>query len=91
MSTIKSRKPAPFIAPNSQIMTTQTELSKREQKAEMLKKIGENPSLITEEEIENPYRVKAMVLIQQDKEIPDELLAQIEQYDREVIHAEKKI
>ena len=28
-----------------------------------------------------------MVLIQQGKEIPDELLAQIEQYDREVIHA----
>lgn len=87
MSIIKSRKPAPFIAPDSQMMTTQTEVSKRKQKAEMLKKIGENPSLITEGEIENPYRVKAMVLIQQGKEIPDELLAQIEQYDREVIHA----
>ena len=38
MSTIKSRKPAPFIAPDSQMMTTQTEVSKRKQKAEMLKK-----------------------------------------------------
>ena len=35
------------------------------------------------DENDNPYRVQALLLIEQDKDIPDELLLKMLEYDRE--------
>ena len=84
-------KPQPFVAPGSEKKPTSDEIAKRQVKYERLEKIGEKHTIvtgmdITEGEIENPYRVKAMVLINQDKEVPEELLKQIEEYDQELLN-----
>ncbi len=85
-------KPQPFIAPGSEKKLTPEELNKRKIKFERLEKIGEKHTIVTgydeEGEKENPYRIKAMVLINQDKDVPEELLRQIEEYDKKLLKSE---
>ena len=82
-------KPLPFIAPGSEKKITPEEMKKRKKKFERLEKIGEKHTVITghdaDGETENPYRIKAMVLINQDKDVPEELIKQIEEYDKKVL------
>ena len=83
-------KPSPFIAPGSEKKPSTDELKKRQIKFERLEKIGEKHTIvtgqdITEGEMENPYRIKAMVLINQDKDVPEELIRQIEEYDKTML------
>ena len=82
------KKPKPYIAPYSDIPVTKEELEKRQRKYYRLKKIGVNPTLIVEDgngeaETENPYRIQAMIMINRDEEVPDELIEQIKKYDME--------
>ena len=74
--------PTPFIAPGSDIPITEEEIEFRKRKAERLKEIGINPYKFGPAEDENPYRVQAMILINQDKEVPEELLYKIEKYNK---------
>jgi hypothetical protein len=82
-------KPQPFIAPGSEKKLTPEEINKRKIKFERLEKIGEKHTIITgydaEGETENPYRIKAMILINQDKDVPEELIRQIEEYDKQLL------
>ncbi|WP_074885886.1 hypothetical protein [Butyrivibrio proteoclasticus] len=82
-------KPLPFIAPGSEKKITPEEMNKRKIKFERLEKIGEKHTVITghdvDGETENPSRIKAMILINQDKDVPEELLKQIEEYDKELL------
>ncbi|WP_026658400.1 hypothetical protein [Butyrivibrio sp. AC2005] len=85
-------KPQPFIAPGSEKKLTPEEINKRKVKFERLEKIGEKHTIITgydgEGETENPYRIKAMILINQDKDVPEELIKQIEEYDKQLLKTE---
>ena len=80
-------KPQPYIAPYSDVPLTKEDLDKRQRKYYRLKKIGVNPTVIVDDsedgEIENPYRIEAMILINRDEEVSDELLKKIQQYDKE--------
>lgn len=83
-------KPQPFIAPGSEKKLTEEELKKRQVKFERLEKIGENHTVVKgddyeEGETENPYRIQAMIMINQDKDVPEELIKQIEEYDKEIL------
>ena len=81
------KKPAPYIAPYSDVPVTKEELEKRKRKYFQLKKVGVNPTLIVDDnedkEEENPYRIQAMILINRDEEVPEELIKQIQKYDKE--------
>ncbi len=77
------KKPAPFYAPGSTTPVTQDELTKRKKRYNRMLSIGIDPTLLTEDEHENPYRIEAMLLINQDKDIPKELLEKIRIHDEE--------
>ncbi len=80
----KNKKPAPFIAPGSEIPVTPEELERRKRKRQRLEKLGIDPTKIVDDgESENPYLVEAMVYISQDKDVPEEILRKIKQYDEE--------
>lgn len=73
--------PKPFIAPGSETPITPQEIEKREERIKKLEQIGEHPTRVTEDEFENPYKLKAIALISEDKEVPEELLKQIEVFE----------
>lgn len=75
------QKPKPFIAPGSETPITSEEIKKREKTIQLLELIGEHPTRVTDDEFENPYRLKAIALISEDKDIPEELLEQIKKCD----------
>ena len=74
-------KPKPFIAPDSQIPVTSQEIERRKRRLERLKEIGERPTRVTEEEFVNPYKLEAIALISEDKEVPKELIKKIEEFE----------
>lgn len=85
--------PKPFIAPGSEKKPTSAEIRKRQDKSKKLKKIGVSTTLLTSSDdtaCENPYRIQAMILINQDKEVPAELVKQIEDFDKNVLHLNYK-
>lgn len=83
------KKPSPYIAPYSDIAVTKEELERRKRRYYRLKKIGVNPTIIVDAdndnttEKENPYRIEAMILINRDEDVPEELLKKIKKYDME--------
>ncbi len=80
--------PKPFIAPGSDVKPTKDELKQRQKKYKMLERVGVRTTIVREEadlEYENPYRIEAMILINQDKDVPEELIRQIEEYDKKVL------
>lgn len=81
-SKVLLQKPKPFIAPGSQIPVTSKDIEKRKRKIERLEQIGERPTRVTEEEFENPYKLEAIALITEDKEVPEELLKKIEEFEK---------
>lgn len=82
--------PAPFIAQGSEVLPTSAEIERREIRYKRLRQIGVEPFIITESEEENPYRVKAMVLVNQDKEIPDDLIKNMKKYDEKMASDRQK-
>ena len=87
IKNLQKKKPAPFYAIGSTIPITQEELNKRKTRYRRLMAMGINPMLIVDtenaDEHENPYRVEVMLLINQDKEVPQELVEKMQQYDKE--------
>ena len=81
-SNVLLQKPKPFIAPGSQIPVTSEEIEKREKRIERLEQIGEHPTRVTEDEYVNPYKLEAIALINADKEVPEELMKKIEEFDK---------
>ncbi len=85
IKNIQKKKPAPFYATGSTTPVTQEELNKRKMRYHRLMAMGINPTLIVDtenaDEHENPYRVEVMLLINQDKEVPQELVEKMQQYD----------
>lgn len=86
---IVSEKPEPFFAYGSQEDVTETELEKRKIRMERAEKIGECFTKVTEEEWVNPYKIQALALIAEDKSIPEELLKQIEEFEKDRLSKEK--
>ena len=84
------QRPKPFIAPGSETPITSEEIEKRELRIKLLEQIGEHPTRVTENEFENPYRLKAMALISEDKDVPEELLQKIKSFDEEHHNLTKK-
>lgn len=81
-SKVILQKPKPFIAPGSQIPVTSEEIERRKKRLERLEQIGEKPTRVTEDEYVNPYRLEAIALINEDKEVPEELMNKIDEFDK---------
>lgn len=72
----------PFIAPGSTVKISKKEIEERKINIEKAKRIGQDITKVdSEEEYENPYRVKALCYIYQNKEVTDKLKRQIEEFD----------
>lgn len=76
------QKPEPFIAPESQVPVSNDEIEKRKRMIARLEQIGEKPTRVTDNEYENPYKLEAIALIAEDKEVPEELMKKIEGFER---------
>ena len=76
------QKPEPFIAPESQKPISNDEIEKRKRMIARLEQIGENPTRVTDNEYENPYKLEAIALIAEDKDVPEELMEKIEEFER---------
>ena len=78
----KIDKPAPFIAFGSTDPISNEEIEKRKRVIERAEALGIHvTSLDVEVEFENPYKVKALIYIWEDKEVPKELLEKIEEFE----------
>lgn len=82
-SVINDKRPKPFIAPGSTIQPTAKEIHDRQVKIKRAEEIGASITRITEEEIENPYRVKALLYINRGEQVPEELKIKIAEFDKE--------
>ena len=73
----------PFIASNA-TQPSSDEIARRKRKYDRLISIGVDPTLLSsdEPEKENPYIIEAMVLINEDKDVPPELLEKIKKYNQ---------
>lgn len=94
MKTVKnesaktSKIPKPFIAPGSTIKPTAEEIYNRKVKIKRAEEIGASITRVTdEEEVENPYRVKALLYINKGEKVPEELKIKIKEFDK--IHANR--
>lgn len=86
---IASEKPEPFFAFGSQEDVTEAEIENRKIRMERAEQIGECFTKVTEEEWVNPYKIQALALIAEDKPIPEELLKQIEEFEKDRLSKEK--
>lgn len=78
------KKPAPFYAPGSHTPVTKKEVQERMLKRQRAEKIGASITRFTDgDEVENPYRVKALVYINRGEEIPKDLLVAMQKFDEE--------
>ena len=84
--SVKEKKKLPPVnAPYSNVPVTNQELKKRKRKYDRLKALGVDPTLFVceNEESENPYLIQAMVIINQDRDVPLELIEKIKEYDNQ--------
>ena len=83
--SINNRIP-PFIDPHSEDTPTKEELDRRSRQYDRLMALGIDSTLIDDtqvgREIENPYVIQAMILINQDKDVPEELAQKIKKYNQ---------
>lgn len=83
---MKNNKISPFIAPHSADAPTKEEFDRRSRQYNRLMALGIDPTLIDDTQVgrerENPYAIQAMILINQDKEVPEELIQKIKKYDQ---------
>ncbi len=91
---IESNKISPFIAPYSEDAPTKEELDRRSRQYNRLMALGIDPTLIDDTQMgrerENPYAIQAMILINQDKEVPEELIQKIKKYDQKYNQKKRK-
>jgi len=86
----KNRAIEPFFAIGSAVKPTKEETEKRKIKYQRMLEIGVDTAILREEENENPYRIEAVVLINQGMEVPQDLLINIKKYDEEYADDNKK-
>ena len=86
----KNRAIEPFFAIGSSVKPTKEEIEKRKIKYQRMLEIGVDTAILREEENENPYRIEAVVLINQGMEVPQDLLIKIKKYDEEYAEVKKK-
>lgn len=91
---MKNNKISPFIAPHSADAPTKEELDRRSRQYNRLMALGLDPTLIDDTQVgrerENPYAIQAMILINQDKEVPEELIQKIKKYDQKYNQKKRK-
>lgn len=91
---IENNKISPFIAPYSEDAPTKEELDRRSRQYNRLMALGLDPTLIDDTQVgrerENPYAIQAMILINQDKEVPEELVRKIKKYDQKYNQKKRK-
>lgn len=91
---IENNKISPFIAPHSEDAPTKEELDRRSRQYNRLMALGLDPTLIDDTQVgrerENPYAIQAMILINQDKEVPEELIRKIKKYDQKYNQKKRK-
>ena len=68
--------------PESQTPVSNDEIEKRKRMIARLEQIGENPTRVTDNEYENTYKLEAIALIAEDKDVPEELMKKIEEFER---------
>lgn len=86
-NTVKNNnKPSPFIAPGAKAMASREEIVKKLNRIEKAKEIGQDITKvdIEDNEIENPYRVEALMYIINDQDVPQELKEKIKQFDLDI-------
>lgn len=83
MNNIKKKDLTPFIAPGSTIPLTQEEINKRKIRIERAEELGIYLTAVGPENIEyeNPYKMQALYLIIQDKEVPEKIKKQIKDFE----------
>lgn len=91
---IENNKISPFIAPHSEDAPTKEELDRRSRQYNRLMALGLDSALIDDTQVgrerENPYAIQAMILINQDKEVPEELIRKIKKYDQKYNQKKRK-
>lgn len=91
---MKNDKIPPFIAPHSEDAPTKEELDRRSRQYNRLMALGLDPTLIDDTQVgrerENSYAIQAMILINQDKEVPEELIRKIKKYDQKYNQKKRK-
>lgn len=82
---LKDKKPSPFRAPGFKELASKEEIEKRLTRIKRAKEIGQDLTRVDSKncEIENPYRVQALLYIMQDKEVPQELKDKIKKFDEQ--------
>lgn len=83
---LEVNKIPPFIAPGSLEPVTPAELEKRKRRIARAEAIGLSIMRVTSEQIydeeyENPYHVEALRYILQDKDVPEEVLQKIKDFE----------
>lgn len=77
-----------FIAPYSEAAPTKEELDRRSRQYDRLMALGINPTLIDDTQVdrerEDPYVIQAMLLINQDKDVPEELAQKVRKYNQKI-------
>ena len=82
--TEKTNRPIPFIAFGSSEPVTLEEIEKRKRIIERAEELGINITGVdTEKEYENPYKVEALIYIMDDKQIPEELIKKIQEFEEQ--------
>lgn len=78
----KINKPIPFIAFGSSEPVTPEEIEKRKRIIERAEELGINITGVdTENEYENPYKVEALIYIMDDKNVPEDLIKKIQEFE----------
>ena len=79
---VKLDKPAPFIAFGSTEQISNEEIEKRKRVIERAEKLGIHvTSLDVEVEYENPYKVEALIYIWEDKEVPEDIIKKMKEFE----------
>ena len=76
----------PFNISQDKLEITPTEFARRKRKYHRLEKLGIDPTLVEDDKysvFDNPYLIEAMVYIADDKDVPEEVVKKIEEFNKE--------
>lgn len=83
---LKNKKPAPFYAPGSEKPITKEDIKRRREKIKRAELLGIDLTRFTDisdEEYVNPYKIIALSYINKGEKVPEELLIEIEEFEKE--------
>lgn len=79
------KKPSPFYAPGSEKPITDDEIKRRRERIDKAASIGLDITKLSpddSDEYVNPYKMEALSYISANKEIPNDLLLKIHEFDK---------